>query len=92
MWYARREMQEPSNALHASDLSLPHVLLQSGVEVIPPFVEHAFADELEPRCELQRLVFEHGLQIVLADPARVSDLIGVGIKIHVGLDEQYVVD
>jgi hypothetical protein len=79
-------------ASHASDLSLSHILLQARVEVIPPFEQHAFADEFEPRCEFERLVLEHGLEVFLRDPSRVPSLVGVHVQVDVGFDEQDVVN
>jgi hypothetical protein len=55
--------------------------------VVPPFEQHAFANKLEPRCEFERLVLEHGLEVFLGDPSRVPSLVGVHIEIDVGLDE-----
>lgn len=60
--------------------------------MVPPFVQHALADQFEPRRELQRLVLEHGLQVVLRDVTRISDFVGVDIKIDVGFYEEDVVD
>lgn len=58
----------------------------------PPLEEHRLADQLEPWCELERLVLEHGLQIFLGHVAAVTNFIGVDVEIDVGLDEEDVVN
>jgi hypothetical protein len=58
----------------------------------PPLEEHGLADQLEPRCELERLILEHSLQLILGDKGTVTDFIGVDVKIDIGLDEQDVVN
>lgn len=60
--------------------------------MVPPLVEHALADQLEPRRELERLVREHGFQVFLRYVAGVSDFVGTGVDIDVGFDEEDVVD
>jgi hypothetical protein len=65
--------------LHPSNLCLTQVLLEARVEVAPPLEEHRLADQLEPRCELERLVLEHGLQLVLGHEGAVAGLVGVDV-------------
>lgn len=60
--------------------------------MVPPFEEHALADELEPWRELQRFILEHSLEVLLRDPARISYFIRVDVEINIGLDEQDVVN
>lgn len=55
--------------------------------MIPPLKEHAFANEPEPWRERESLVLEHSLQVLLGDPARVSDFVSVDIEVDIGLDE-----
>lgn len=73
--------------LHPPNLCLAQVLLEAGVEVAPPLEEHCLADQLEPRCELERLVLEHGLQLVLSNEGAIASLVGVDVEVDVGLDE-----
>jgi len=77
---------------HASNLLLAHILVQARIEVAPPLVKHALADELEPRRELERRVLEHALQLLLAHIARIPCFVGVHRQIDVRLDEQNVVN
>lgn len=79
-------LQHPPNVL------LAHICLQAIIEVVPPFVKHALADQFEPRCKLQRLVLKHGLEIVLGDIARVAHFIGVDVQVDIGLDEEDVIN
>jgi hypothetical protein len=79
-------------SLHPSDLGFAKVLLKARVEVVPPLVKHAFADQLEPGCEFERLVFEHGPKVFLRDESRVANFVRVGVEVNVSLDEQDVVD
>lgn len=58
----------------------------------PPFKEHCLANQPEPRCELERLILEHGLQFVLSDKAAVTDLVGVDVQVDISLDEEDVVN
>lgn len=60
--------------------------------MVPPFEKHALADQLEPRCEFKALILEHGLEVLLAHIARVSDLVGAGIEVHIRLEEENIVD
>lgn len=60
--------------------------------MVPPFVKHALANELEPRRELEGGVFEHGLEVLLANVTRVTRFVGVDVQINVGLDKQDVID
>lgn len=78
--------------LHPSDLCLSKIFLKAGVQVAPPFEEHGFADQLEPRCELERLVLKHGLQLFLSNEAGVTSFVGVDVKIDIGLYEEDVVN
>ena len=77
--------------LHPPNLCLAQVLLEAGVEVAPPLEEHRLADQLEPRCELERFVLEHGLQLVLSNEGAIASLVGVDVEVDVSLDEQDVV-
>lgn len=78
--------------LHPSNLRLTEILLEAGIKVAPPFEEHSLADQLEPRCELERLVLEHGLQLLLSNEAAVTDLIRVNVEVDIGLNKEDVVD
>lgn len=60
--------------------------------MVPPLEEHCLADQLEPWCELERLVLEHGLQLVLGDKSAVSGFVGVDVEVDIGLDEKDVVN
>jgi hypothetical protein len=79
-------------SLHPPDLCLTQVLLEARVEVAPPLEEHCLADQFEPRCELERLVLEHGLQLVLGNERAVTDFVGVDVEVDIGLDEEDVVN
>lgn len=78
--------------LHASNLLLVHVLIQAGIEVLPPLKEHGVANELEPRCENQAGVVELLLELLRSDVLCISDLVPVNVEIDVGLDEEDVVN
>ena len=71
---------------------LVHVLVQTGVEVLPPLEQHRVADELEPRGENQTRVVELLLQLLGADVLCVPDLVLVDIEVNVGLNEENIVD
>jgi hypothetical protein len=60
--------------------------------MVPPLIEHAFADQLKPGRKLERIVFEHGPEVVLRNEPRVTDFVGVNVEVHVSLDEENVVD
>ena len=60
--------------------------------MVPPLVQHALTDQLEPRRELERLVREHGFQVFLGDVAGVSHFVSTRVDIDVGFDEEDVVD
>lgn len=79
-------------SLHPPDLCLTQVLLEARVEVAPPLEQHCFADQLEPRCEFERLVLEHGLQLILGNEGAVTDFVGVDVEVDVGLDEEDIVN
>jgi hypothetical protein len=81
-----------ASSSHPSDLCFAKVLLKTRVQVVPPLVEHALADQLEPGGELERLVLEHGLEVLLRDESRIADFVGVDIQVNVSLDKQDVVN
>lgn len=58
----------------------------------PPFEEHRLADQLKPRCKLERLILEHGLQLVLSDESAVAYFVRIDVEVDIGLDEEDVVD
>lgn len=60
--------------------------------MFPPFKQHRFANQLEPRCKLELLVFEHILQLLGCDVSRVLCLIWVCFDINIGFDEENVID
>ena len=60
--------------------------------MLPPLEQHRFADELEPRRELELRVLEQGLQLLGRDVFRVLNLVLVDVEVNVGLDEEDVVD
>lgn len=78
--------------LHAANVLLIQVLVETSVEVLPPLKEHGVANKLEPGCELELGVFEQLLELLGADVLRGLDFVGVGIDIDVGLDEEDVVN
>lgn len=83
----------PSSILqHAANLLLVHKLLEAGVEVGPPLKQHGVADELEPRGELQARVVELLLELFGRNVLGSLDLVGAGVEVNVGLDEEDVVD
>jgi hypothetical protein len=82
----------PRSILHAADLLLVQVGVQAVVELLPPLEEHRVADELEPGGELEAGVLEQLLQLVGSDVLSVTDLVGGGVEVDVGLDEENVVD
>jgi hypothetical protein len=62
------------------------------VQMLPPLKEHRLANQLEPRSELQRIIGEHGLELAFRDVFGVLDLVGTGLEVNVGFDEEDVVD
>lgn len=81
-----------SSPLHAADLLLIGVLVQTRVKALPPLKQHRVADELEPGSELQRGVLEELLEVLGADVLSSLDFVGAGVEIDVSLNEQDVVD
>jgi hypothetical protein len=77
---------------HPPDLGLALVLFQTAVQVVPPLKQHALTNELEPWCELVRLVPEHVLELGSGNVFRIANLVRVDLQVDVGLDEQDVVD
>jgi hypothetical protein len=86
------ECPRARGSLHASDVLLVHVPLEPRIEVVPPLVQHALADELKPRRELERGIPEHVLQVVLGYVTAVADFVGVDVGVHIGFYEEDVVD
>jgi hypothetical protein len=62
------------------------------VEASPPLEEHALANELEPWREQERIVLEHGFELVLGDVFGGLDFVGVLFEIDIGLDEEDIID
>jgi hypothetical protein len=60
--------------------------------VVPPLVQHAFANELEPWCEFKRRILEHVPEVFLGDKSRITSFVWVNVEINVGLDEEDIVD
>lgn len=60
--------------------------------MVPPFKEHALANELEPRSKGQSIVLEHGLEFGLGDIFGGLDFVWVVVEVDVGLDEEDVID
>ena len=58
----------------------------------PPLEEHCLADQLEPRCKLERLILKHGFQLILGDKSAVTDFVGVDVEIDISFDEEDVVN
>lgn len=70
--------------LHAVDVVMIHELLEV-LQVVPPLEEEGLCDEAEPGCDLQFLalgLFQHLLQLLLADVTVAFDLIGVWTQLH----------
>lgn len=79
-------------SLHAANLLLVQVLVQTRIEVLPPLKQHRVADELEPGSEDQAGVVELLLELLWADILSIPDLVLVDIEVDIGLDEQDIVD
>lgn len=60
--------------------------------MLPPLKEHRIADEFEPGGELECGIFKELLQAVGGDVLCVPDLVGVGGKVDVGLDEEDIIN
>lgn len=58
----------------------------------PPLEEHSLADQLKPRCKLERFILKHGFQLLLSDKSAVTDFVGVDVKIDISPDEEDVVN
>ena len=58
----------------------------------PPLEEHSLADQLKPRCKLERLILKHGFQLILGDKSAVTDFVGVDVEIDISFDEEDVVN
>lgn len=79
-------------SLHAPDVLLVQVLIEAGVEVRPPLKQHRLANKLEPGRELEARVFEELLKLIGRNVLGVANLVEVGVKIDIGLDEKDVID
>lgn len=77
---------------HTPNGSLALVLVEALVEAAPPLKEHALANKLEPRREQQRVVLEHGFELVFGDVLGGLYFVGVLFEIDVGLDEEDVIN
>jgi hypothetical protein len=77
---------------HSSNVLLAHVLLQPRIEVVPPLIQHALADKLEPWCELERRVFEHCLEVILGNVTGIAGFVGIDVKIDISLDEENIIN
>ena len=84
--------KSPSMPLHPPDLSLPNVLFQPTIQVFPPLKQHRIANQLEPRSKLVLWIIKHLAEVVGGGIASRLDLVQIGLKVDVGLDEQNVVD
>lgn len=84
-------LQQLQTHLHASD-GLLILVRRQVLKVIPPLKQHRLADELEPRREDERLLFEHGLELGWRHVLDVLGLVGVNIEVNGGLGEEDVVN
>lgn len=80
------------NPSHPPDLSLTQILVQPLVQMLPPFKQHRMADQLEPRRKLQALILEHLFQLLRRDISRVLCLVRVSFYVHIGFDEENVIN
>lgn len=65
------------------------------LEVVPPLEEEGVCDEAEPRRDLNLVplgLLQQLLQLLFGDVAVALHLVGVGMQLHVLLQEQDVVD
>lgn len=65
------------------------------LQVVPPGEQEGVSDEAEPRRDLRFASFrllQQLLQLLLGDVAMALHLVGVGLQLHVALQEQDVVD
>jgi hypothetical protein len=60
--------------------------------MLPPLKEHRMTDELEPRRELQAGLLEHLFKLLCGNISRVANLVGVNLKVDIGLNEENVVN
>lgn len=79
-------------SLHSADLSLPQILFQPLVQMLPPFEQHRVTNQLEPRSKLQTLILEHLFQVRWGNVSCVLGLVRVDVDVDTGLDEQDIID
>ena len=60
--------------------------------MFPPLEQQGIADEFKPGSKFQGSVVEHRLQAIGSDVSSIADFIHVGLKVHVGFDEENVID
>lgn len=78
--------------LHAADLLLVKVFVETRVKVSPPLKQHGVANKLKPGSELELGVLELGLERLGSDVLGGLDLVRVDVEIDVRLDEEDVID
>lgn len=89
---APRGIPKSFAASHASDFLFVHVLVQTAVEMLPPLKEHGIADQLKPGGKFETRVIETILQVFRANIFCGLDLVLVEVEVHVGLDEEDIID
>jgi hypothetical protein len=86
---------------HSPDLTLSNILFQIAPDQrIPPFKQHALADQPEPRRELEILALaqprlrlpEQLLQLFLAHPCSITHLVHINVQIRLRFNEENVVN
>lgn len=78
---------------HAANLGFAFVLIQGrGTQMTPPLEQHRVANQLEPRCEGEVGLLEHGLQVLCRNVFGVPHLVRVGVQIDIRLNEQDIVN
>ena len=77
---------------HPADLLFVQVRLEALIEMLPPFEEERVTNELEPRGKLECWILKHLLQTIGSHVAGVLCLVGIGLEVNVGLDEEDVID
>lgn len=58
----------------------------------PPVEQQRLADKLEPWCEDQARVFEHGLELVGSNVLDVAHFVGAWVEVDIRLDKEDVVN
>ena len=78
--------------LHPPYLGLVRILVQTIIQIVPPFEQHGIANQLKPWREFKAAILEHCPQLFLRDVSRILDFIRVWVVVDIGFDHENVVN